>query len=163
MPVDPSIVEVEQVWYPSKDGTKISMFLVHKKGLVRDGDTPTLLDGYGGFNVSDDAGLLATLLSSGSRPAASSRCRTCAAAASTATRGTRPGMLDRKQNVFDDFIAAAEWLIAQKLHAARASSAISGGSNGGLLTGAASRSGRSSSARRSSPCRCSTCCATRTS
>ena len=53
VPVDPSIAEVEQVWYPSKDGTKISMFLVHKKGLVKNGKTPTLLNGYGGFNVNE--------------------------------------------------------------------------------------------------------------
>ena len=52
VPVDPSSVEVEQVWYPSKDGTKISMFLVHRKGMEKTGRVPTLLTGYGGFNVS---------------------------------------------------------------------------------------------------------------
>jgi prolyl oligopeptidase len=61
VPVDPSIVEVEQVWYPSKDGTKISMFLVHKKGLAKTGDAPVLLTGYGGFNISYTPGFAATL------------------------------------------------------------------------------------------------------
>src|SRR4029077_17400576 len=61
VPVDPSIVEVEQVWYPSKDGTKISMFLVHKHGLAKTGDAPVLLTGYGGFNISYTPGFAATL------------------------------------------------------------------------------------------------------
>ena len=58
VPVDPSTVEVEQVWYPSKDGTKVSMFLVHKKGLAKNGRIPTLLTGYGGFNISETPGVL---------------------------------------------------------------------------------------------------------
>ena len=61
VPVDPSTVEVEQVWYPSKDGTTISMFLVHRKGLAKDGRTPTLLYGYGGFNISVTPAFSATL------------------------------------------------------------------------------------------------------
>src|SRR5579871_1126741 len=61
VPVDPSIVDVEQVWYPSKDGTKISMFLVHKKGFTKTGDAPVLLTGYGGFNISYTPGFAATL------------------------------------------------------------------------------------------------------
>ncbi len=135
VPVDPASVEVEQVWYPSKDGTKISMFLVHKKGLAKSGDVPTLLNGYGGFNVSEtpvflphyfpwfeDGGLFAlpNLRGGGEYGDA----------------WHEAGMLDRKQNVFDDFIAAAEWLIAQG-HTNPGRLAISGGSNGGLLTGAA--------------------------
>ncbi|MFN7941465.1 MAG: prolyl oligopeptidase family serine peptidase [Thermoanaerobaculia bacterium] len=135
VPVDPSTVEVEQVWYPSKDGTKVSMFLVHKKGLAKNGATPTLLTGYGGFNLSEtpyfsaplfqwfDAGGLFALpnLRGGGE---------------YGDAWHEAGMLSKKQNVFDDFLAAAGWLIengwtkTEKL-------AISGGSNGGLLTGAA--------------------------
>ncbi len=134
-PVDPSQVHVEQVWYPSKDGTMVSMFLVHRKGLVRDGSTPTLLNGYGGFNVSrlpafqpqlfhwfEEGGLYAlpNLRGGGEYGEA----------------WHKAGMLERKQNVFDDFIAAAEWLIDQGITRPE-KLAISGGSNGGLLTGAA--------------------------
>ena len=135
VPVDPSTVEVEQVWYPSKDGTKISMFLVHKKGVGRTGDVPTLLTGYGGFNVNEtpiflphyfpwfEAGGLFALpnLRGGGE---------------YGDAWHQAGMLDRKQSVFDDFIASAEWLIAQG-YTRPEKLAISGGSNGGLLTGAA--------------------------
>ena len=134
VPVDPESVVVEQVWYPSRDGTKISMFLVHKKGLVRNGRTPTLLNGYGGFNISmtpafsaprfqwyEDGGLYAVPNLRGG--------------GEYGDAWHEAGMLARKQNVFDDFIAAAEWLIANKFTSAD-TLAISGGSNGGLLTGA---------------------------
>ena len=134
-PVDPSSVEVEQVWYPSKDGTRVSMFLVHKKGLVKKGDTPTLLYGYGGFNVNmtptftpvmfqwfDAGGLYAVPNLRGG--------------GEYGDAWHEAGMLERKQNVFDDFIAAAEWLLATGYTNAE-KLAISGGSNGGLLTGAA--------------------------
>ena len=113
VPVDPDSVQVEQVWYPSRDGTKISMFLVHKKGLARNGRTPTLLNGYGGFNISmtpafsaprfqwyEDGGLFAVPNLRGG--------------GEYGDAWHEAGMLDRKQNVFDDFIAAAEWLIANK-------------------------------------------------
>ncbi len=134
VPVDPSSVEVEQVWYPSKDGTKISMFLVHKKGLAKNGRVPTLLYGYGGFSIS--------LTPSFSAP----RFQWYEAGGLYAVPNLRgggeygdawhdAGILDRKQNVFDDFIAAAEWLIANK-YTSPETLAISGGSNGGLLTGA---------------------------
>jgi prolyl oligopeptidase len=133
VPVDPASVEVEQVWYPSKDGTKISMFLVHKKGLVKSGAVPTLLEGYGGFNVSEtpvfngplfdwfDAGGLFALpnLRGGGE---------------YGDAWHEAGMLDKKQNVFDDFIAAAEWLIKSG-YTTSAKLAVRGGSNGGLLTG----------------------------
>jgi prolyl oligopeptidase len=134
VPVDPTSVEVEQVWYPSKDGTKISMFLVHRKGLPRNGRTPTLLNGYGGFNVSmtpafsasrfqwyEDGGIFAVPNLRGG--------------GEYGDAWHEAGMLDRKQNVFDDFISAAEWLVANR-YTSPATLAISGGSNGGLLTGA---------------------------
>jgi prolyl oligopeptidase len=133
VPVDPSTVEVEQVWYPSKDGTRISMFLVHRKGLQRDGHNPTLLYGYGGFNVSltpafsavrfpwfDDGGVLAIPNLRGG--------------GEYGDEWHAAGMLERKQNVFDDFIAAAEWLSANG-YASPDTLVIAGGSNGGLLTG----------------------------
>jgi prolyl oligopeptidase len=134
VPVDPSSVEVEQVWYPSKDGTKISMFLVHRKGLERNGALPTILWGYGGFNVSytpafsgtlfqwfEDGGLYALPNLRGG--------------GEYGERWHEAGMLERKQNTFDDFIAAAEWLVANG-YTTPAKLAIKGGSNGGLLTGA---------------------------
>jgi prolyl oligopeptidase len=134
VPVDPAAVEVEQVWYPSKDGTKISMFLVHKKGLARNGQTPTLLYGYGGFNVNMTPAFSAT------------RFQWYEAGGIYAVPNLRgggeygdawheAGILGKKQNVFDDFIGAAEWLIANNYTSAD-KLAISGGSNGGLLTGA---------------------------
>ena len=135
VPVDPTIAEVEQVWYPSKDGTKISMFLIHKKGLRPDGDAPTMLTGYGGFNVSQTPGFSATLF------------QWIEAGWLFAVPNLRgggeygdgwhdAGILDRKQNVFDDFIAAAEWLIANRYTNSHRLG-IAGASNGGLLTAAA--------------------------
>lgn len=133
-PVDPSMVEVEQVWYPSKDGTRISMFLVHRKGMVKNGEAPTLLYGYGGFNVNMTPSFTPTLFhwfeAGGVYAVPNLR-----GGGEYGEAWHAAGILDRKQNVFDDFVAAAEWLLAtgytkpEKL-------AISGGSNGGLLTGA---------------------------
>jgi len=135
VPVDPSSVEVEQVWYPSKDGTKVSMFLVHKKGLERDGARPTYLTGYGGFNVSETPRFSATLFpwfeDGGVYALPNLR-----GGGEYGEAWHQAGMLDRKQNVFDDFLAAAEWLIANK-YTNPERLAIAGGSNGGLLTGAA--------------------------
>ena len=134
VPVDPSTAEVEQVWYASKDGTRVSMFLIHKKGLTKNGAVPTILFGYGGFNVSETPAFSATLfqwMEAGGLYAIPN----LRGGGEYGERWHEAGMLDRKQNTFDDFIAAAEWLIAngytnpQKL-------AIKGGSNGGLLTGA---------------------------
>ena len=164
VPVDPSIVEVEQVWYPSKDGTQISMFLVHKKGLrARRRRRRRCSTGYGGFNVSETPAFSrhAVPVVRGRRPV--TRCRTCAAAASTATPGTKPGMLEQQAERLRRLHRRRR--VADRATATRSPSklAITGGSNGGLLTGAASRSGPTCSARRSSRCRCSTCCATRTS
>ncbi|MDD4856758.1 MAG: prolyl oligopeptidase family serine peptidase [Candidatus Krumholzibacteria bacterium] len=132
--VDTDQIEVEQVWYASKDGTKIPMFLVHRKGLERNGNNPTLLTGYGGFDVSLTPYFQASAIPWIERGGI---------LAMPSLRGGgefgedwhRAGMLDRKQNVYDDFIAAAEWLIAQK-YTTSSRLAISGGSNGGLLVGA---------------------------
>jgi prolyl oligopeptidase len=131
LPFDPSAYVTEQVWYPSKDGTPISMFLVSKGGR----DLPSvLLTGYGGFNVSltpafnpsdflwlDAGGVMAIANLRGG--------------GEYGDAWHRAGMRERKQNVFDDFIAAAEWLQSTG-RAARGRVAIEGGSNGGLLVGA---------------------------
>jgi prolyl oligopeptidase len=134
VPVDPSLAEVKQVWYSSKDGTKISMFIVHKKGLKLDGDNPTILYGYGGFNVSETPRFIPTLFTwfedGGVFAAPNLR-----GGGEYGEAWHKGGMLDKKQNVFDDFIAAAEWLI-QNGYTSNKRLAISGGSNGGLLTGA---------------------------
>jgi prolyl oligopeptidase len=134
-PVDPSIAEVEQVWYPSKDGTKISMFLVHKRGFTKNGATPTLLSGYGGFNISETPAFSATLFqwfeAGGMYALPNLR-----GGGEYGDAWHEAGMLAKKQNVIDDFIAAAEWLIREG-YTRPETLAISGGSNGGLLTGAA--------------------------
>jgi prolyl oligopeptidase len=133
--VDPSAYETRQVWYPSKDGTRVSMFLVHRKGLALDGARPVLLNGYGGFNIS---------LTPGFDPANFVWLDRGGVFAVANLRGGgeygeawhEAGMRGRKQNVFDDFIAAAEWLVASG-YTSPAKLAIEGGSNGGLLVGAA--------------------------
>jgi prolyl oligopeptidase len=131
---DPARYVVEQEWYTSKDGTRISMFLVHRRGLERDGDTPTLLTGYGGFNISRtpafNAALLLWLDAGGLYALPNLR-----GGGEYGEAWHQAGMLERKQNVFDDFIAAAEWLI-ERGFTRTARLAISGGSNGGLLVGA---------------------------
>ena len=133
-PVDPSKYEVEQVWFHSKDGTKVSMFLVHQKGLKRTGKTPTLLTGYGGFNISETPAFVRSaylfLEHGGIYAAAQLR-----GGSENGEDWHRAGMLDKKQNVFDDFIAAAEYLVQEK-YTDREHLAITGGSNGGLLVGA---------------------------
>jgi prolyl oligopeptidase len=136
-PIDPGAFEVEQVQFTSRDGTKCPLFLVHRKGaLARDGQhpQPTLLYGYGGFNVNilphwepqvapflEHGGVYAVAILRGG--------------GEYGEAWHKAGMLARKQNVFDDFIAAAEWLIAEKI-TAPSHLAIAGRSNGGLLTGA---------------------------
>ena len=135
VPVDPTAFEVKQVWYTSKDGTRVPMFLVHKKGLAPDGARPTLLYGYGGFNVS---------LTPAFRAAAVLWAERGGVFAIANLRGGsefgetwhRAGMLEKKQNVLDDFIAAGEWLVANRWTTPDRL-AIQGGSNGGLLVGAA--------------------------
>ena len=135
LPIDPEMFETEQVWYRSKDGTRVPMFLVHKKGLKPDGNRPVLLYGYGGFNVS---------ITPRFTPTAALWAGHDGVYALANIRGGgefgeawhRAGMLGNKQNVFDDFIAAAEWLIANR-YTNPSRLAIEGSSNGGLLMGAA--------------------------
>jgi prolyl oligopeptidase len=133
-PVDPSRYETTQLWYPSRDGTRISMFLVHRRDLPKDGRRPVLLSGYGGFNVNltpaFDPSTFAWLDRGGVYAVANLR-----GGGEYGEAWHQAGMLDRKQNVFDDFIAAAEWLTANR-YTCPARLAIEGGSNGGLLTGA---------------------------
>jgi prolyl oligopeptidase len=135
VPIDSDAFEVHQEWYASKDGTRVPMFLVHRKGLKRDGTNPTLLTGYGGFNLSQTpafSGRNVVWIERGGVFALPS----LRGGGEFGERWHEAGMLDRKQNVFDDFIAAAEWLI-QSGYTSREKLAIRGGSNGGLLVGAA--------------------------
>ncbi|MCK5800593.1 MAG: S9 family peptidase, partial [Deltaproteobacteria bacterium] len=134
VPVDPSPFVVKQVFYPSKDGTKISMFIIERKDAKHDGKTPFRLYGYGGFDISITPSFRAShfvWLDSGG------------AMAFPNLRGGgeygelwhKAGMREHKQNVFDDFIAAAEYLIKNN-YTRKDRLAIVGGSNGGLLVGA---------------------------
>jgi prolyl oligopeptidase len=133
--IDPAAYEVKQVWYTSKDGTKVPMFIFHKKGLVLNGKNPTVLTGYGGFNISLTPSFAGDrylwLEHGGVFVVANLR-----GGSEFGEDWHRAGMLEKKQNVFDDFIAAAEYLIAQK-YTDKEHLAIRGGSNGGLLVGVA--------------------------
>ncbi len=132
---DPSAYETEQVFYSSKDGTRVPMFITHKKGLPLDGSNPTYLYGYGGFNISltpsFSVAMLPWLEMGGVYAVPNLR-----GGGEYGEEWHQAGMLDRKQNVFDDFIAAAEYLIARG-YTSTPKLAIAGGSNGGLLVGAA--------------------------
>ncbi len=133
--LDFSRYEVEQVHYPSKDGTSISMFLARKKGMERDGGNPTVLYGYGGFNVSLTPAFAASrflFLERGGLFAFPN----LRGGGEYGEAWHQDGMLGKKQNVFDDFLAAAEWLIGQRWTSPE-HLVIQGGSNGGLLVGAA--------------------------
>jgi len=132
---NPEDYETKEVFYASKDGTKVPMFIVHKKGLELDGKNPAFLTAYGGFNISMQPGFdpsTIILLENGG------------VYAEPGLRGGgeygeawhKAGMLLNKQNVFDDFIAAAEYLIGEK-YTSKDFLAVEGGSNGGLLIGAA--------------------------
>ena len=132
--VNPSDYDIDQVWYVSKDGTRVSMFLVHQKDTPRDGNRPVLLTGYGGFNISltpaFDPANFALLERGGIHAVANLR-----GGGEYGESWHEAGMFERKQNVFDDFIAAAEWLVEEG-YTNPGRLAIEGGSNGGLLTGA---------------------------
>jgi prolyl oligopeptidase len=131
---DAAAYETKQVFYSSKDGTRVPMFLVYKRGLKLDGQNPTLLYGYGGFNISLTPGFsvsrAAWLEMGGVYALANLR-----GGGEYGEDWHQSGTKLRKQNVFDDFIAAAEWLVANHYTSPR-KLAIQGGSNGGLLVGA---------------------------
>lgn len=128
-------IVTEQVFFTSKDGTKVPMFLTYKKGMIRNGQNPVLLYGYGGFNIAitpsfsisnaffaEQGGIYVSV--------------TLRGGSEYGEKWHQAGMLDKKQNVFDDFIGAAEYLIKEKYTNSQ-KLAIRGGSNGGLLVGAA--------------------------
>ena len=132
--IDPMAYNIAQDWYKSKDGTRVPMFVVHKKGLQKTGHNPTLLTAYGGFNVSLTPTFSRTaylwMEHGGVFAVANLR-----GGAEFGEDWHRAGMLDKKQNVFDDMISAAEHLISEK-YTDKNHLAIQGGSNGGLLMGA---------------------------
>lgn len=131
---NPADYETKQVFYTSKDGTKIPMYIISKKGIKKDGSNVTLLYGYGGFNINLNPAFSATLLpflnAGGIYAQANLR-----GGGEYGEEWHKAGMLLNKQNVFDDFIAAGEYLIKEK-YTSSARLAIRGGSNGGLLVGA---------------------------
>ena len=135
IPINQDEIEVKQVWYPSKDGTQIPMFLVHKKGLVLNGKNPAYITAYGGFNISETAEFSATavIIAENGGIFAVPNLR---GGGEFGEEWHKAGMLEKKQNVFDDFYAAAEWLIDNN-YTNPDRIAIRGGSNGGLLVGAA--------------------------
>jgi len=131
---DPAAYETKQIFTTSKDGTRVPMFIVHKKGLRLDGRNPTFLTAYGGFNISVTPGFSAAniiLLENGGVFAEPN----LRGGGEYGEAWHKAGMLEKKQNVFDDFIAAAEYLIKEK-YTSPDRLAIAGGSNGGLLIGA---------------------------
>ena len=135
VPVDSDQFELKQVWYESKDKTKVPMFIVHKKGLKLDGANPAFLTGYGGFNLSLTPTFSSTAVLWAERGGVFA-VPNLRGGGEFGEAWHRAGMKEKKQNVFDDFIAAAEWLVKNG-YTRPERLAISGGSNGGLLVGAA--------------------------
>ncbi len=135
VPIDSAQFDVQQVWYHSKDGTRVPMFLAHRKGLKADGKIPTLMTAYGGFDISETpyfSPLAAMWVEAGGLYAVPN----LRGGGEFGEAWHRAGMLAHKQNVFDDFTAAGEWL--NRHHFTNPSKlAIIGASNGGLLVGAA--------------------------
>ncbi|HKH63252.1 MAG TPA: prolyl oligopeptidase family serine peptidase [Flavitalea sp.] len=132
---DPSLYETKQVFFKSKDGTKVPVFLNYRKGLKLDGNNPVLLYGYGGFNIPMTPGFSvsnAFFMEQGGIYAVVN----LRGGSEYGEVWHKAGMLEKKQNVFDDFTGAAEYLIEEK-YTSPAKMAIRGGSNGGLLVGAA--------------------------
>jgi prolyl oligopeptidase len=134
-PFDAKDFEIQQVWYTSKDGTRVPMFLYYKKGLKRDGSNPVLLTGYGGFDVSLTPSYSAFFQLWTERGGIVAR-PNLRGGGEFGEQWHKAGMLDKKQNVFDDFLAAAEYLVENKYTNPEKLS-IYGNSNGGLLVGAA--------------------------
>lgn len=132
--LDLSRYEAHQVWFNSKDGTRVPMFVVHQQGLELDGNNPTVLYGYGGFNIAITPSFMqqaVPFLDAGGVYAVAN----LRGGSEFGEEWHRAGQLDRKQNVFDDMIAACEKLIADK-YTRPARLGLRGGSNGGLLMGA---------------------------
>jgi prolyl oligopeptidase len=131
---DPSVYETKQIFYPSKDGTRIPMFITARKGLKLDGSHPAMLYAYGGFNVSQQPAFSTTAVAwlelGGIYAVANLR-----GGGEYGREWHEAGTKERKQNVFDDFAAAGDWLVTQG-YTAHSRLVISGGSNGGLLVGA---------------------------
>jgi len=134
MKFDPDFFETRQVFYSSRDGTRVSMFIAHKRGLIIDGKSPTQLYGYGGFGISItpsfSSARIAWMENGGIFAVPNLR-----GGGEYGEQWHLAGTKARKQNVFDDFIAAAEWLISNG-YTSRSKLAIMGGSNGGLLVAA---------------------------
>ncbi len=133
--VDSAKFEVQQVWVTSKDGTRVPMFLVHGKGMKLDGERPTLLTGYGGFVISNTPEFTPDAILFAERGGVYALANIRGGGEFGEAWHTA-GMRDKKQNVFDDFIASSEWLIQNK-YTQPSKLSILGGSNGGLLVGAA--------------------------
>jgi prolyl oligopeptidase len=131
---DTDELTTEQVWYTSKDGTKIPMFLIYKKGLEKKGENPTMLYGYGGFDISlrpaYTVNPIPLIMRGGIYAIANLR-----GGGEFGREWHEAGMKKNKQNVFDDFIAAAEYLISEN-YTSKEKLAVMGGSNGGLLVAA---------------------------